>query len=157
MPRRIAREEALRRIGAADACVPCGWSRAASPLAESEHAVAVLSRYPIRWGHALVVLRDHAERFAEVSPEAWADAARLAHRVAAAVERALEPERCYVASLGTSEPGLPMTFAHLHFNVIPVYRRGARPREVLTWRHGIFEGTEAEWGELRARLEAELG
>lgn len=156
MPRRIPRTEALARLGEPDGCVPCAWARAADPIATSEHAVAVLSRFPVRWGHGLVVLRVHATSFREIEPAVWADAAGLAARFAAAVERALSPARCYVASLGTSEPDLAMTFPHLHMNVIPVEERGARPREVLTWQHGIYEGTPEEWAALRASIQAAL-
>lgn len=154
MPSRVDRDETLRRIAqlAGDGCVPCALARSDRALAESVHAVAVLSRFPTRWGHVLVLFRAHAERLEDVSPEAFADAAALAHAAGRAVERALSPARCYVASLGTSEPDLPMSFPHLHFHVIPIAEPGARPAEVLTWKHGVFEGTDAEWADLRARL-----
>lgn len=153
MPTRIGREETLARIEAlaSEGCVPCALARAEA-LAASTHAVAVLSRFPTRWGHVLVILREHVERLDEVPPEVWLDASALAHAAGRAVERALEPARCYVASLGTSEPDLPMTFPHLHFHVIPVAERAARPADVLTWKHGVYEGTDEEWAELRAGL-----
>ncbi len=156
MPSRVDRDETLRRIArlAGGGCVPCALARSEAPLAASSHAVAVLSRFPTRWGHVLVILRAHAERLEDVEPEAWADAARLAHAAGRAVERALSPARCYVASLGTSEPDLPMSFPHLHFHVIPIDEPGARPAEVLTWKHGVFEGSDAEWAALREALRA---
>lgn len=152
--RRVDRAAALERIAAEPAsdCVPCDLSRAPDPLASSEHAVAVLNRYPVRWGHVMVILRAHHERLGDVPPDVWADASRLAHAAAVAVERALDPARCYVASLGTSEDSLPMTFPHVHLHVIGVDEPAARPSDVLTWRHGVYEGTPAEWAALRARL-----
>ncbi len=155
MPTRVPRDETMRRVEAmaAEGCVACALA-GGEPLASSTHAVVVLSRFPVRWGHLLVVLREHVERLDEVSPEAWLDASALAHAAGRAVERSLDPARCYVASLGTSEPDLPMTFPHLHLHVIPVEERGARPAEVLTWKHGVYEGTDAEWAALRDQLRA---
>ncbi len=154
MVKRLDRDTALARIDAAtqQGCVPCALARADAPLAHTAHAVAVLSRFPTRWGHVLVILRRHYVRLDEVPPDAWADAAALAHAAGRAVERSLEPARCYVASLGTSEPDLPMTFPHLHFHVIPVEEPGARPADVLTWKDGIYEGTPEEWQALRDAL-----
>ncbi|MCB9592618.1 MAG: HIT domain-containing protein [Sandaracinaceae bacterium] len=154
MVRRVDRDTALARIDAdaSEGCVPCALARARDPLMASTHAVATLSRFPVRWGHVLVVFREHWVTLEEVSPAAWADATALAHAAGRAVERALTPARCYVASLGTSEPDLPMTFPHLHFHVIPVGEPGARPAEVLTWRDGVYEGTAEEWDALRAAL-----
>ena len=152
--RRIDRAAALARIAAGPPsdCVPCDLARCPDPLARSAHAVAVLTRYPVRWGHVMVILRAHAERLGDVAPEVWADASRLAHAAAVAVERALDPARCYVASLGTSDDSLPMTFPHLHLHVIPVADPAARPSDVLTWRNGIVDGAPDEWAALRARL-----
>lgn len=157
MPFKIDRASALARLGGAPrACLPC--SLAATPsahadrVAESEHAIAQLSRYPVRWGHVLVVLRRHVTCLADIDGEVFGDASRLAHRVGVALELELEPARCYVAALGTDVPGLPMTFAHLHFNVVPVPESGARPRDVLTWSHGVYDGSAAEWRGLAATL-----
>lgn len=154
MPRLIDRKSALARLDAPSSCVPCAWVSRPRALAESEHAVALLTPYPVRWGHVLVVLRAHRLRLEEATPEEWADASLLAHAAGRAVERALNPARCYVAALGTSEPDLPMTFQHLHFHVIPVEEAGARPADVLTWRHGIYEGTDAEWDAMFEALRA---
>lgn len=156
MPHRIPRDEALARLASepASPCRLCDLITRAPILARGEHAIVVLSRYPVRWGHLLVIPRAHVERFTELSEEAWVEASLLAHRAARAVERALAPPRCYVASLGTSERGLPMTFAHLHLNVIPVDEAGARPRDVLTWQHGVLEGTPSEWAALERALVA---
>jgi diadenosine tetraphosphate (Ap4A) HIT family hydrolase len=129
---------------------------AAMRLAESEGAVALLSRYPVRWGQCLVILREHAVTLTEVDGEAFADAARLAHRVGVALETTLKPARCYVAALGTAEDGVPMTFRHLHFNVIPVPEIDARPRQVLTWAHGIYDGDPSEWDEICTSLRRAL-
>jgi len=149
-PTRLDRAAAVARIESSGdmGCVPCALARSAEPLAENDHAVAVLSRYPVRWGHTLIVLRQHLTSLDAVSPEIWAGASALAHASGRALERALAPNRCYVAALGTGVSGLPMSFPHLHLHVIPV-APDARPSEVLTWRDGVFDGTTEEWAELR--------
>jgi diadenosine tetraphosphate (Ap4A) HIT family hydrolase len=157
---RVSREEAIARLEREPkvACRLCALAaRNENLVAKSAHASVILSRYPVRWGHLLVVPHAHVERFTELAPIAWSDASLLAHRAAVALERALTPSRCYVASLGTSEQGLPMTFAHIHMNVIPVDEPGARPRDVLTWQHGVYDASEDEWSALLEQLRAAWG
>ena len=88
------------------------------------------------------------------STSQWAAASALAREAAIAAEGALDPARCYVAALGTSEAGLPMTFPHLHLHVIPVPDARLRPREVLTWQNGVLDAEEAEWEALAESLRA---
>lgn len=159
MPHRISRERVLERLTAEapSACWMCVLARPedrALCLAHTDRATVRLSRYPTRWGHVLVIPRAHVERFEALDEDTWLEATKLAHRAARALERVLRPSRCYVASLGTSEPELPMTFPHLHVHVIPVDEPGARPSEVLTWQHGLYDGTDDEWRELHAALVA---
>lgn len=159
MPHRVDRATALARLAETDGgCVPCVLASTSSThedrVAESEHAVAQLSRYPVRWGQVLVVLRRHVTRLGDVDEQVFVDAAGLAHRVGVALETELMPARCYVAALGTDVEGLPMTFSHLHFNVVPVPESGARPRDVLTWSHGVYDGSADEWRVLATRLAA---
>ncbi|MBX3272575.1 MAG: HIT domain-containing protein [Sandaracinaceae bacterium] len=127
-------------------------ARSPRPLARSAHAVAVLARFPVRWGHVLVVLSEHHESLEATPLDAWLDAASLAHAAARALERVLAPSRSYIASLGTSEPDLPMTFPHVHLHVIPVEERGARPADVFTWKDGVLEASAAEWTALEEAL-----
>ena len=152
MPRRIARSEALARIEGSASCIPCAWVADPRPLATSEHAVAVLTPYPVRWGHVIVALRAHRESVGAIPPAEWLDASRLAHAAAVAVERTFDPARCYVASLGSSRRDLPMTFPHVHLHVIPVEDPNEKPADVLTWKDGVYAGDDDEWEALRERL-----
>ena len=117
--------------------------------------ISVCAHSPRRF-RSNACLREHAVTLTEVDGEAFADAARLAHRVGVALETTLKPARCYVAALGTAEDGVPMTFRHLHFNVIPVPEIDARPRQVLTWAHGIYDGDPSEWDEICTSLRRAL-
>jgi diadenosine tetraphosphate (Ap4A) HIT family hydrolase len=157
MTARITKEQALERLAVdmpVGACPMCtvierGGERV---LARGTHATAVLNGYPLELGHALVVLHDHVRSFSEVSPEAHAELVALAHDVARRVEAVLEPARVFVASLGSDREGLAMTTPHLHYHVIPIRARAARPSEVLTWERGVLDPTAEEWAELVSKL-----
>ena len=160
MPARLPREEAIARIHAErdprEPCLVCALrDGVAGPryvLAETKHTVTVLTRYPVRWGHALVLLREHATTFTSVNREAWSELADESRRIARGVERALSPKRCYVASLGSVDDSLPMTSSHLHMHVIPIYDASDRPGTVLRWNDGVLSAERDEWEALQARL-----
>jgi diadenosine tetraphosphate (Ap4A) HIT family hydrolase len=160
MPSVVPRDEAIARIYAErNPDVPClvctlrdGTAGPRYVLAESRHTLTVLTRYPRRWGHALVLLRDHVTSFSSVSRDAWADISHEAHRVARGIERALSPKRCYVASLGAVDDALPMTSSHLHVHVIPIYDASDRPGTVLRWDDGVLDAERDEWQKLQTRL-----
>jgi len=94
----------------------------------------------------------HHETFTELPEELWLVMTGLAHCMARALEKTLIPRRCYVASLGSAEPGLPMTCAHIHVHVVPVHATDERPPTVLTWSNGVLVTNREE----RRRLAAEL-
>ena len=154
MPHRISREDAIARLPAPDGCALCALVREpdADTLFDDGEIVVRLSRFPVQWGHVMIVPRVHVERFGALELATWLRTNELAHRAASALEAALTPSRCYVASLGAARADLPMTFPHVHINVIPVFDPDARPREILTWQHGVLEASEEEWEALRATL-----
>lgn len=156
---RITREEAIARLERerADGCRLCALVESGLVLARRDHASVILSRYPVRWGQLLVIPHGHVERFAELAAHVWEDVSVLSHRAAIVIERVLSPSRCYVASLGTSERDVPMSFPHLHVNVIPVAEPTERPREVLTWQHGVFDAEPEAWTALLDRLREAWG
>ena len=139
-------EEAARlplRFGGCALCgLAAGHPKQTKIVAENAHAVALLSRYALRRGHLLVVLREHAERFDEISWAAYRGMHELAFRCAQVLERTLEPTRVFVAAFGSPVP-LPMTFPHHHLHVVPVHSRDERdrPSSVFTWKWGVFRDT----------------
>lgn len=157
MPVTISRAEALALVKAATTpgrCPMCEVAQAPT-LFESERAFITLNRYPLRWGHMLVVTSRHVERFTELGDDEHTEAAALCLRAARAMERGLAPPRVFVASLGSARDNLPMTCPHLHWHVVPV-AHGERPRDVLTWRHGVLQGSHDEWRALEVTLQSEL-
>lgn len=160
MPRKVDKAEALARLEAerassAEPCLMCavrsGQIAGGPELFWQGGARAFLTRYPIRWGHVLVVPDVHVERFCDLSTALWSQCNTLALRAARMLERSFEPARVYVASLGAAEPLLP-TCPHLHLHVVPVAHSSERPSQVLTWENGVFEASDAEWNALQTLL-----
>jgi len=146
------------RFGGCALCgLAAGYPKDVQIVAENAHAVATLSRYALRRGHLLIVLREHAERFSEITRAAYLGMQDLAFRGAQALERTLEPTRVFVAAFGSPVP-LPMTFPHHHLHVVPVYGRddSDRPSSVFTWQWGVHRDTNAGTRALGELLREEL-
>jgi diadenosine tetraphosphate (Ap4A) HIT family hydrolase len=156
---RIGRAEAVARVVAerADAgCLMCelldGRAGSLHVLERGAAAIAVLARYALRPGHALVIARHHQTSIAMLDEGAWIELATVARRACVAIDAVFAPGRCFVASLGT-DADVPMSSPHVHLHVVPV-ARGERPREVLTWEHGVFVPSDVDLGAVAARLRA---
>ena len=161
----ITKAEALERLtvfrdelGATgdDDCVMCALAQGRGrpePLIETARAVVVLDRFARRYGHLLVIAREHVEGTRAVTWELFHELARLTFEARRALDRALEPVQIYSATLGAVVP-LPMSFGHLHTHVIPVHEADARarPARVLTWEEGVTVYDDAEASALRARI-----
>jgi len=112
----------------------------------------MLTGFPLSWGHVIVAMNEHTTRFSDASDEVLAEMTALAHRYARRVENVLQPARVFVASLGSDREGLAMTTPHLHYHVVPVREKAARPSEIFTWAHGVYAGTSDEWDVLASQL-----
>ena len=85
-------------------------------VAETDAAVAFLSRYPTLFGQAIVAPKRHVEQVTGDFTEAtYLELQRLVYRVAEAMRRVLAPERVYVLSLGSQAAN-----AHVHWHVAPL-------------------------------------
>ncbi len=136
-------------------CVMCALAeQKANVLARTRRSLAVLARFGVRRGHVLVVLRNHTERWEDLSRADWLDAQGLAWEAARAIELGLGASRVYVASLGSAKQK-SMTFPHHHLHVVPTYRgdRRDRPASVFTWERGVVVPTERETQRLRDALQ----
>lgn len=138
-------------------CALVHGERAHAKIAENEHAVALLERFPCRRGDVVVVLREHAERIERLPRASFLGLQSLVHDVGRALDRALSPVRLYVCSLGSATQRVN-SFPHVHLHVIPLFDGGEadRPAEVLTWSNGVFVYDEAEEMELAAKLRQNL-
>jgi diadenosine tetraphosphate (Ap4A) HIT family hydrolase len=155
MPTLISKAEAAARIAQAQgehACALCALcARPRYVLAEGSHCIALLPQYARRWGHVMILFREHITTYQRLSVEAWTEANVMALAMAQTIERALSPLRCYVASLGAAIEH-PMTFPHLHLHVIPIYDATDTPSTVLTTKDGVLTGEEHEWETLFLEL-----
>lgn len=156
MPVKVDKEEALRRLARlvpAGHCPMCHLVENDEPLLESAGALLVLNRFPLRWGHLMVVTRRHVTSFEGLSPAEHAEASALVYRAACLLERIFNPVRVFTASLGTGRSDIPMSSPHQHWQVVPTNHEGERPSDVLTWSNGVVVGTDEEWAALRASLD----
>jgi diadenosine tetraphosphate (Ap4A) HIT family hydrolase len=158
MPTLISKSEATERIqqerGDADCPLCALLSPSAAPrylLREGHHCSALLPRYARQWGHAMIILRRHVTVYQELTADEWTEASLMALQAAQAIERALKPVRCYVASLGAASEH-PMTFPHLHLHVIPTYQATDTPSQIFSTRDGVLVGRDDEWRALQQQI-----
>jgi diadenosine tetraphosphate (Ap4A) HIT family hydrolase len=155
MPTLISKEEATARIAKGQgehACALCALcAQPGYVLAEGPHCITLLPQYARRWGHVMILLREHITTYQKLSVEAWTEANVMALTAAQTIERTLSPLRCYVASLGSAMEH-PMTFPHLHLHVIPVYGTTDTPSTILTTREGVLTAEAHEWEALWEQL-----
>ncbi len=139
-------------------CVMCALAHGGAELpyvAQNEHAVVLLDRFACRVGHLLIIPKRHVERLSDLPWEVFVDVQRLAYEAAVAIDASLRPARVFTATLGAAVD-LPMTYAHHHVHVIPVYETDerARPARVLSWTEGVIVYDDAEALELTHSLRA---
>lgn len=159
MPRLITRAEALRRIRdevGTPTCLMCALADdRAGPrwvVSEDEHHLVMLPRYVRRWGQVMVIPKAHVVSFTEIDDALWTRASQLAHRAARAVEGALSPLRCYLASTGSAAGEITQSSTHLHIHVIPLYEPDDKPSDIFSWSDGVYVADEEEWRALQADL-----
>ncbi|MFO0548344.1 MAG: HIT family protein [Polyangiaceae bacterium] len=156
MIRRISRTEAMARARAslAEASTDCPLcfvlSLGETPIASEGDCVLLPNRFPLRWGHLMVIPKLHVESFGALSDEVHAAAARLTLLASRALERTLRPGRVYTASLGSLKPELKITTPHVHWHVVPV--GDERAADVFTWSSGVLAGDEEDWAALATRI-----
>ena len=162
MPERIERDDAVGRVerersaaGVSESCLLCslvdGTLACGAVIVERSGFVALLPKYGVRFGHAIVTTRRHVESLSELGKARWLDMQALAFDLQHALVVQQRPDRCFIASLGSSGEA-PMTCAHVHLHVVPVSGSATRPADVLTWRHGVMTAGPDEFEALASRL-----
>ena len=97
-------------------------------LAEDPEALAFMDIHPANPGHCLVIPKGHWATVFEIPADAFAAVARLAVRVAAGVQRALDPPG--LSLVQANGPAANQTVPHLHVHVLP---RRDDDRLLLNW------------------------
>ncbi|HEY0466170.1 MAG TPA: HIT family protein, partial [Polyangiaceae bacterium] len=154
----ISKAEALAQLaahkqellGGRAACVMCALANGAAGsmlVAESTHGAVLLDRFGCRYGHLMVVAKQHIERASSLDWSVYADLQRLVFDATRVLDACFEPARVFTATLGAAVE-LPQTYSHYHVHVIPVYETDerARPARVLSWSEGVvvYDPVEAE-------------
>lgn len=159
MPQLIARAEALQRIRdevGTPACLMCALADdRAGPrwvVSEDDEQLVILPRYVRRWGQVMVIPKAHVVSFTDVDDALWTRASQLAHRAARAIEAALSPLRCYLASTGSAAGEITQSSTHLHIHVIPLYEPDDKPSDIFSWSDGVYVADDEEWRGLHALL-----
>ena len=153
-----ALERVRRELDVTDTgCVMCAVFRQAqdSLIFETEAGRVLLDRFGNRFGHLLIISRQHVERGTQLGWQQYRDLQRLAFDASCALEAVLNPARVYVAALGSSEP-ISTSYPHYHIHVVPIaeHDEDARPARVFSWSTGIIQYDEEEARQLVARLRA---
>ncbi len=86
-------------------------------LCEDADTLAFMDINPVHDGHALVIPKAHYPTVCDITPEAFAAAARIAAKVAKAVNAALKPDGLNL--IQSNGPGAAQSVAHFHLHVLP--------------------------------------
>jgi len=161
MPTLITRDEALARIrreGGSPPCLMCAIRDrevgSTHVVFEDDDLLVFLPRFVRRWGHLVVMPREHVVTYTGVSARLWTRVNEGALRAARMLERIRSPLRIYVTSTGSSAGELTQTSMHLHVHVIPLYDNLDRPADVFSWQAGVYVAEDEEWELLRAEYAA---
>jgi len=140
------------QIEQSDDCIFCKITRGEIPsikVAENDVAFAFMDINPIAPGHTLVIPKHHAENIYVTPDHASAAAMAMVSRVAAAVERAVQPEGINI--LQANGPGAKQSVFHTHFHIIP---RSATDGLTMNWE--LQSGDMAEIEKVAEKIRAEL-
>jgi histidine triad (HIT) family protein len=86
-------------------------------LCETDTTLAFMDIMPQSDGHALVVPKEAAETFYELSEAASADCMKMAKQLALALRKTLEPDGLFIGQFNGAAAG--QTVPHVHFHLIP--------------------------------------
>ena len=125
-------------------CIFCKIAAGEIPsekIAENEHAFAFLDIRPLARGHTMVIPKQHAERFAEMSPSAAHGVMALAQQVARQLASGLGAQGTTIAVNDGKAAGQEVM--HVHVHLVPrTADDGIGPI------HGMFKHVTLREGEL---------
>lgn len=129
-------------------CIFCKIAAGEIPsekIAENEHAYAFLDIKPLARGHAMVIPKQHAERFSDMSQASARGVMDLAQDVARKLTKGLGAQGTTIAVNDGKAAGQEVM--HVHVHLVP---RSANDGHGPI--HGMFQHVEMKPGEL-----AEIG
>jgi len=116
---------------------------------ENDDSFAFMDINPASEGHTLVIPKEHAADLHSVSDEAIAATVKTAKKVAAAVDKTLNPEGLNLVQ--ANGPAAAQSVMHFHVHVLP---RTNGDELKLNW--GLEPGDMDAIGELAERIRANL-
>ena len=118
-------------------------------LYEDDNSFAFMDINPASEGHVLVIPKEHAANVYAVSDEAIAATVTTAKKIAAAVDKTLQPQGLNL--IQCNGPAAAQSVMHFHMHVLP---RSEGDELKLNW--GIAPGNMDAIGELAARIREKL-
>ncbi len=89
-------------------------------LAEDKHCLAIMDINPFAPGHALVIAHEHHPDLFSTPAETVGAVARMAKRIATAVQEATTPDGLNIVQ--SNGPGAAQSVLHYHVHVLPRYK-----------------------------------
>jgi histidine triad (HIT) family protein len=114
-------------------------------LFEDAETLAFMDINPVHDGHCLVIPKAHYPMVFDITPEAFAAAARTASRVARAVNAAVKPEG--INLMQANGEGAGQSVGHFHLHIIP-----RRAEDMLLFNWDPKAGDHARIGEVAERI-----
>ena len=111
---------------------------------EDNDVLVFMDIFPVSPGHTLVIPKQHAVDIFDLPESAALSVARVARRVAHAIDVALEPDGLMVAQLNREAAG--QTVFHYHMHLIP------RSQGDSMTLHARVPGDPSEMSEIASRL-----
>ncbi len=112
--------------------------------------IAFMDKYPANDGHCLVIPRTHYETVFEMPPEEFAAVARTVVKIAAGVQRGLQPDGLNLVQ--ANGPIAGQSVMHVHVHVLP---RRQDDNLLINWSR-LEEGDPARIVELAELIRAQL-
>ncbi|TNF89470.1 MAG: HIT family protein [Gammaproteobacteria bacterium] len=116
---------------------------------EDDDTLAFMDINPANEGHALVIPKEHAENVHSVSDDAIAATVITAKKVAAAVNKTLDPQGLNL--LQCNGPAAAQSVLHFHMHVLP-----RRDGDELKLNWGLEPGDMDAIGQLAERIRTNL-
>ena len=124
-------------------------------LGRSEHAFAILNKYPYNNGHLMVVPRRHAADPAALDEAEWSDLQRLLRTSIAILKEAYGPDALNVGMNLGRAAGAGIA-DHLHWHAVPRWSGDTNFMPVLAETRVIPEHLDASWQKLRPLFDRAL-
>lgn len=124
-------------------------------LGRSEHAFAILNKYPYNNGHLMVVPRRHVADPADLDEAEWDDLQRLLRTSVAILKQAYGPDALNLGMNLGRAAGAGIA-DHLHWHAVPRWSGDTNFMPVLAETRVIPEHLDATWEKLRPLFDRAL-